>query len=203
MQSPYVTSTCVPNCASGDLAANSVAANSVDTCDLTTTTINGIIATRYTTTTLTLDQIHGLNTSSVTLIPAPGAGKMIVPGLIEVNIPAGAAFTSLSGADWLQFNYGTAVPDNNIFKQTLVNFTVHEVNIGFFTSVAEQTRRFFVQNSGGGTVNVLGIYGTSTETPVNQPLTVSLTKLGGGVGGGRGNMRVRVYYTVISALGSF
>ena len=201
-QSPYVTSTCTPHCASGDVAANSVTATRVDTCDLNAININGVATTQYTTTTLTLAQILDLNNTTVTLVNTQGAGRMIVPGLVEVYLPAGTSFANTGATDWLQFNYGEAVPPNNDFKLTVANLSVHD-SAGFFNSTTEQTRRVFAQFTPGNQ-NTFGIYGTSTiATPVNQPFTVSLTNIGGGVTGGRGGLKIRVYYTVVTALGPF
>ena len=199
-QSPFVTSSCAPNCPPTDLSANTVTAFKVDACDLRAGTINGVTATQRTTTTLALDQILDLHNTPVTLIPNQGAGKMIVPGLIEVYLPEGAEFTNIGSGDWLQFNYGSAIPPQGDYKRTVTNLSVHQ---GFFDSPDPGTRRM-LSHGRGGAINTFGIYGTSSsDTPVNQPLTVCFADAGTGVTGGRGGLQIRVYYTVVDVLGPF
>lgn len=66
----------------------------------------GAAALTRSVTLLTASQIVQLDGTAVTLVPAPGAGFMIVPDFAVVNISAGANATTDAGGN-IQFNIGT------------------------------------------------------------------------------------------------
>jgi hypothetical protein len=122
--------------------------------------------------TLTSAQILALQTTPVTLVPAPGAGLMLIPDKAVIRV-AGvtAAYTDAGGA---------------------VSF-----NIGTMTQVLGANTVFTGPTAGQVSQQIQSFSGTSTaaapSTNINAPLTIS--KATNNFAAGSGTAHITVYYT--------
>lgn len=122
---------------------------------------------------LTSAQILALQTTPVTLIPAPGAGLMLVPETIVLRMLGGTQYTDAGGA--VSFSVGT-----------------------MSTALAANT---IVTGPNGATQRsqqVLGFTGTSTAAapPTNENASLTIQKATNNFAAGTGTLHITVFYTV-------
>jgi hypothetical protein len=136
--------------------------------------------------TLTSAQILLLQTTPVTLIPAPGiTGWMIVPRTLILRFLAGsAAYTDVGGA--VSFlvgaNVTAALASNAIFLVT--------------TAPNRRTQMLDFLASAAGA----GITGTAGNPPTEDNAAMTISKATNQFAAGNGTMHITVYYTVEPSL---
>ena len=130
-------------------------------------------AEQFHVTRLTTTQIRALNATPRTIIPAPGAGKIIIPGRgIILSIGAGTVFSSVGAGDDLTFQYdGGAVNPFGTVETT-----------GFLSVATAQTRLSVARSV------------AAVVPAVNTP--VEITNSGALTGGRTGLVIVAYYYIV-------
>jgi hypothetical protein len=126
---------------------------------------------------LTSAQILALFTTPVTLIPAPGAGFMLLPESIIIRVAGGTAYTDGGGG--------------------AVTFAV-----GSMTSTLSANTIFTGPTAGQQSQQSFAFGGLSTaaapSTNVNAPLTIS--KATANFAAGTGTCHITVYYTIEPAV---
>jgi hypothetical protein len=121
---------------------------------------------------LTSAQILTIKTASISLIPAPGPGLMIVPMSVLVRLLGGTAYTDAGGA--VSFAVGT-------MAQALAANTVFT---GPSAGQRSQQTIFF-----GGT-------STAANPPTNENAAMVISKITNDFAAGTGTAHITVYYTV-------
>lgn len=124
--------------------------------------------------TLTSAQILALQSGAITLIPAPGAGLMIVPMSVLIRLLGGTQYTDAGGA--VSFSVGT-------MAQALAANTVFT---GPTAGQRSQQTIFF-----GGT-------STAANPPTNENAAMTISKITNNFAAGTGTCHITVYYTVES-----
>ena len=121
---------------------------------------------------LTAAQVRALNATEQEIIPAPGPGKIIVPGRgIVLHLAAGTAFAGVAGGEDLTFEYagGTVNPFGTV------------ETTGFLSVATVQTR-------------ILVNRPTAALTPVAN-VGIEITN-SGAITGGRG-LTIWAYYFIV------
>ena len=123
--------------------------------------------------TLTSAQILAMQTGAITLIPAPGAGLMIVPLSILIRMLGGTQYTDAGGA--VSFSVGT-------MTTPLAANTI-------FTGPNGATQR---------SQQTIMFAGTSTAAapPTNENAALTISKITNNFAAGTGTCHITVYYTV-------
>lgn len=124
--------------------------------------------------TLTSAQLLALQTGAITLIPAPGAGLMIVPLSVLIRLLGGTAYTDAGGA--VSFSVGTMA-----------------------TALAANTV-FTGPTAGQRSQQTIAFAGTSTAAapPTNENAALTISKATNNFAAGTGTCHITVYYTVES-----
>ena len=131
-------------------------------------------AEQVTRTVLTVGQTRALNGTEIEIIPAPGAGKIIVPARgIVLHLPAGTAFSGIASGEDLTFQYeGGSVNPYGTVETT-----------GFLSVNTAQTR-------------ILVPAGSTARAPaVNTAVEITNS---GVIGGGRSGLTIYAYYFVVT-----
>jgi hypothetical protein len=122
-------------------------------------------------------QVLALNATPATIVPAPGAGKMLVFESCLISLPAGTAYAGIAAGEDLAIKY-TGVSGLQVGSCE---------TIGFLDQVTAQVR--MVNKYAAATL-------VTDFTPVaNAPLTLGL--LLGEITTGTGNLSVRTYFRVL------
>lgn len=130
--------------------------------------------------TLTASQINGMFTSPVQIIPAQGAGTVIVPVTCTLNAIFGVAFT---GGGNIRFYWGNAAPP--------INFAT--------TAVTGIIAASFVANSFGLVTGISMTGGNPSAGTINAGLYLS-NITGAYVGGAGSSLVVGCQYYVLSGV---
>ena len=123
--------------------------------------------------TLSSAQILALQTGAITLIPAPGAGLMIIPETIIIRMIGGsAAYTDAGGA---------------------VSFS-----IGTMTTALAANTIFTGPTSGQRSQQILAFTGTSTAAnpPTNENAALTISKITNNFAAGTGTAHITVFFTI-------
>ena len=125
--------------------------------------------------TLTAAQINALNTTPITLIPAPGAGKLIIIDKSDWNLVLSGAF--FTGASSVSVVYGAS-------GQIMVG-------VGNASFMSQGSSAEFTTAQASSTT------GFPTSTTINQPANITASAA---IGGGAGSvLTYRIRYRVVTA----
>lgn len=125
--------------------------------------------------TLTSAQILALQSGAITLIPAPGAGLMIIPESIVIRLLGGTAYTDAGGA---------------------VSF-----NVGTMTAALAANTVFTGPTAGQRSQQLFSFAGTSTAAapPTNENAAMTISKATNNFAAGTGTAHLTIFYSVESA----
>lgn len=132
----------------------------------------------YRTVTITTAQMLALNGSPIQIVPAPGAGLLIVPTMMIATLVFNAAAYSTNAAG-ASLKYGTA---------------------GAGTSTGFTLSQAFLQSASGTNTQIVNQSSAATYLPASTDLNVPLTLIAATSDPTTGDsaMNVRVYYRVIA-----
>jgi hypothetical protein len=121
---------------------------------------------------LTSAQILALQTTSVTLIPAPGLGLFICPETIIMRMSGGTQYTDAGGA---------------------VSFTIGSMSVALAANTI-----FTGPTAGQRSQQIVAFTATSTAAnpPTNENAAMTIGKITNNFAAGTGTMRITVFYTV-------
>jgi hypothetical protein len=142
--------------------------------------LQGCFGLQYAETTLTSAQILLLQTTPVTLVPAPGVGFWINAWYVIMRLIAGSvAYTDAGGA--VSIGAGTLT-------------TALASNAIFLVSVSPNTRKqvLLPYAAAAGT----GVTDTAANPPTSDNAALAISKITNQFAAGNGTMHISVYYTI-------
>jgi hypothetical protein len=143
--------------------------------------LQGSFGLQYFDVTLTSAQILLLQTTPVTLIPAPGVGFMIKPTSIKMIFTGGSvAYTDVGGA--VSFTVGA-------------NIAVALASNAIFLVTVTPNRRIQLLQFDAAAVGV-GITGVAANPPTEDNAPLNISKVTNQFAAGNGTMKITIYYTI-------
>lgn len=143
--------------------------------------LQGSFGLQYFDVTLTSAQILLLQTTPVTLIPAPGVGFMIKPTSIKMIFTGGSvAYTDAGGA--VSFTVGA-------------NIAVALASNAIFLVTVTPNRRTQLLQFDATAVGA-GITGVAANPPTEDNAPLNISKITNQFAAGNGTMKITIYYTI-------
>jgi hypothetical protein len=136
---------------------------------------------KYSTAVVTTAQVLALNATAVSVLAAPGAGLAIIPRVVAIHKPAGAAYAAIAGGEDLVLKYTDA---SGAQISSVIEAT------GFLDQTTAETR-------------VAGMLGDTGASPASyEPMNaaVVLHLLIGEVTTGDSDLHVRIWYDIIQTV---